>query len=46
VFEKRVLRKTFGLRMVEVTASEIKLHNEELHDCTPEGKRQLGRPSR
>jgi hypothetical protein len=32
VFENRVLRRIFGLRMDEVTGEWRKLHNEELRD--------------
>jgi hypothetical protein len=32
VFEKRVLRRIFGLRRDEVTAEWRKVHNEELRD--------------
>jgi hypothetical protein len=32
VFEKRVLRRTFGPKRDEVTGGWRKLHNEELHD--------------
>jgi hypothetical protein len=32
VFEKRVLRKTFGPKKDEVTGEWRKLHNEELHN--------------
>jgi hypothetical protein len=32
VFEKRVLRRLFGPRRVEVAGEWRKLHNEELHD--------------
>jgi hypothetical protein len=32
VFESRVLRSIFGLRMDEVTGEWRKLHNEELND--------------
>jgi hypothetical protein len=32
VFEKRVLRRIFGLKRDEVTGEWRKLHNEELHD--------------
>jgi hypothetical protein len=32
VFENRVLRGTFGLKMDKVTRKWRKLHNEELHD--------------
>jgi hypothetical protein len=32
VFEKKVLRKTFGPRRDEVTGRWRKLHNQELHD--------------
>jgi hypothetical protein len=32
VFENRVLRRIFGLKMDEVMGSWRKLHNEELHD--------------
>jgi hypothetical protein len=32
VFEKRVLRRMFGLRRYEVTGGWRKLHNEELHN--------------
>jgi hypothetical protein len=31
VFEKRVLRRTFGLKREEVTVRWRKSHNEELH---------------
>jgi hypothetical protein len=31
VFENRVLRRIFGLKMDEVTGEWRKLHNEELH---------------
>jgi hypothetical protein len=40
VFENRVLRKIFGLKMDEVIGGWRKLHNE------PEGKRPIGRPRR
>ena len=32
VFEKRVLRKTFGPKRHEVKGNYRKLHNEEIHD--------------
>jgi hypothetical protein len=32
VFEKRVLRRIFGLKGKEVTGIRRKLHNEELHN--------------
>jgi hypothetical protein len=32
VFEKRVLRRIFGLKRDEVTGGWRKLHNEELHN--------------
>jgi hypothetical protein len=32
VFEKRVLRKTFGPKKDEVTGEWRKMHNEELHN--------------
>jgi hypothetical protein len=32
VFENRVLRKIFGLKIDELTGERRKLHNEELHD--------------
>jgi hypothetical protein len=32
VFENRVLRRIFGLKINEVTGKWRKLHNEELHD--------------
>jgi hypothetical protein len=32
VFEKRVLRRTIGLKTDEVTGGWRKLHNEELHN--------------
>jgi hypothetical protein len=35
VFENRVPRRIFGLRMDEVTGGWRKLHNEELHDLYP-----------
>ena len=37
VFDKRVVRRTFGPRMDEVTVEWRKLHNEELNDlyCSP-----------
>jgi len=37
VFENRVLRRIFGLKMVRVTGEWRKLHNEELNDlyCSP-----------
>jgi len=37
VFENRVLRRMFGLKMDEVTGEWRKLHNEELNDfyCSP-----------
>jgi hypothetical protein len=35
VFEKRVLRRIFGPKRVEVTRSWRKLHNVELHNLYP-----------
>jgi hypothetical protein len=32
VFDKKLLRRTFGLKRHEVTRGWRKLHNEELHD--------------
>jgi hypothetical protein len=32
MFEKKVLRRIFGLKRDEVTEECRKLHNEELHD--------------
>jgi hypothetical protein len=34
VFENRVLRRVFGPKRDEVTGEWMKLHNEELHNCT------------
>jgi hypothetical protein len=37
VFEKRVLRRIFGLKRKEVTGGQRQLHSKELHDlyCSP-----------
>ena len=35
VYEKRVLRRIFGLKRDEVTREWRKLHTEELNDCIP-----------
>jgi hypothetical protein len=35
MFENRVLRGIFVSKRDEVTGEWRKLHNEELHDCTP-----------
>jgi hypothetical protein len=35
VFENMLLRRIFGTRKDEVTGDWGKLHNEELHNCTP-----------
>jgi hypothetical protein len=35
VFENRLLRRTFGLKTMEMTGDLIKLHNDELHNLYP-----------
>jgi hypothetical protein len=35
VFENRVMRRIFGLKIGEVTGGWRKLHNEELHNFYP-----------
>jgi hypothetical protein len=35
VSENRVLRRIFGPKRDEVTGGWRKLHNEEIHNCTP-----------